>query len=247
VLYGVDDGARTLDDSVAMVRMAAQAGTTDIVCSPHANPTYHYDPELIRTRVGEIAGASGNAVRLHIGCDFHLSYDNIQDAVANPKKYTINGKCYLLVEFSDLLIFNNTPEIFARLQEQGMIPIVTHPERNALLRQRIDNIAKWVEAGALVQVTAQSILGEFGNNARDFSETLLNRGLVHFIASDAHDTQRRPPRLDLAHAWLKKRRGEALADALCIDNPRATLTGDVVDLPDVDIPRSTRKWYHIFR
>ncbi len=247
MLYGVDDGARTLEDSVAMVRMAAETGTTDLVATPHANPTYHYDPECIRQRLAEIAAATGNALRLHSGCDFHLSYDNIQDAIADPHKYTINRKCYLLVEFSDLLIFNNTPEIFARLQDEGMIPVVTHPERNALLRLKIDQIAKWVEAGAFVQVTAQSLLGDFGHQAREFGETLLDRGLVHFIASDGHDYQRRPPRLDKAYAWLAKRRGEAVAEALCVTNPRAALTGDVLNLDELDVTLDPRKWYHIWR
>ena len=247
MLYGVDDGARTLEDSIAMVQMAAANGTTDLVATPHANPTYRYDPELIRTRLAEIAAATGNVLRLHAGCDFHLSYDNIQDAIVDPHKYTINRFCYLLVEFSDLLIFNNTPEIFARLQDKGMVPIITHPERNALLRQKIDQIAKWVEAGAYVQVTAQSVLGEFGNGARDFSETLLDRGLVHFIASDGHDVQRRPPRLDKAYAWLKKHRGEEIAEALCVANPRATLRGDVLEMPEFDVVPQPRKWYQIFR
>jgi protein-tyrosine phosphatase len=245
VLYGVDDGARTLEDSVAMVRMAAQAGTTDLVATPHANSTFRYEPGLISERLAEIAAAAGNLLRLHSGCDFHLSYDNIRDALANPQKYTINGKNYLLVEFSELLIFNNTHEIFARLREAGMVPVVTHPERNALLRQRTDQIAKWVEAGARVQVTAQSLLGYFGNKAREFSETLLERRLVHFVASDGHDCERRPPKLDEAYVWLKQRYSEPVAEALCISNPRATLTGEELDQPHVI--SEPRKWYHLWR
>ena len=74
-------------------------------------------------------------------------------------KYTINQDRYLLVEFSDLLIFRNTADIFGRLLEGGMISIVTHPERNQLLQQRLEEIALWVEAGACVQVTGQSLAG----------------------------------------------------------------------------------------
>ena len=86
MLYGLDDGARTMEDSVAMVRMAAEHGTTDLVATPHANPNYRFDPQLIEERLAEVAAASGNVLRLHSGCDFHLSYDNIQDAIANPRK-----------------------------------------------------------------------------------------------------------------------------------------------------------------
>ena len=247
MLYGVDDGARTLESSIAMVQMAAGGGTTDLVATPHANLTYRYDPALIRERLVEIATAAGTSLRLYSGCDFHLSYDNIQDAITNPQKYTINQKSYLLVEFSDLLIFPNTADIFARLQDAGMIPVITHPERNSLLRQRIDPIASWVEAGARIQVTAQSLLGEFGAGAQSFCETLLDRGLVHFVASDAHDCERRPPRLDQAYAWLKKQYSETLAEALCVRNPRAALTGKPLDSVEAEVIPESRKWYQLWR
>src|SRR5271170_4266520 len=149
----MDDGAPTLEESVAMARMAAQAGTTDLVATPHANLHFRFEPSLIRERLAEVAAQAGEGIRLYSGCDFHLSYDNIQDAIENPRKYTINQQSYLLVEFSDMLIFRNTPEIFSRLQDAGMVPIVTHPERNALLRQRLDDLASWVEAGACLQLT----------------------------------------------------------------------------------------------
>jgi protein-tyrosine phosphatase len=247
VLYGLDDGAGTIEDSVAMVRMAAEHGTTDLVATPHANPNYRFDPQIVRERLLEVATASGNVLRLHSGCDFHLSYDNIQDAIANPHKYAINQQRYLMVEFSDLLIFHNTADILSRLQEAGMTPVITHPERNGLLRQRVDQIAQWVAAGACVQVTGQSLLGEFGRRAAEFSRTLLDRRLVHFLASDAHDCEHRPPRLDLAFAWVKKRYGEERAEALCVTNPGATLIGESLKpLADTGTCES-RKWYQIWR
>lgn len=230
-----------------MVRMAAEYGTTDLVATPHANPSYRFDPQIVRERLAEVSAASGNAVRLHSGCDFHLSFDNIQDAIANPRKYTIDQQRYLMVEFSDLLIFHNTAEIFSRLEEAGMTPVITHPERNALLRQRIDQIASWVEGGACVQVTAQSLLGEFGRRAAEFARVLLDRRLVHFLASDAHDCEHRPPRLDLARKWVKEHYSEELAEALCVTNPKVTLTGESLE-PMESIPTSeSRKWYQVWR
>lgn len=247
VLYGLDDGARTIEDSLAMLRMAAASGTTDLVATPHANPAYRFDPQRIAGQIEEISASSVAGVRLYTGCDFHLSYENIQDAIENPTKYTINHKNYLLVEFSDLLIFKNTLEIFGRLGDAGMIPVITHPERNGLLRQRLDEIAKWVDAGALVQVTAQSLTGEFGRRAQEFCRVLLDRGLVHFVASDAHDCQRRPPRLDQARAWLMENYGETLAEALCVSNPGAALRGEHLKaLPD-EVVSSSHKWYQFWR
>jgi protein-tyrosine phosphatase len=247
VLYGLDDGARTIEDSVAMVRMAAEHGTTDLVATPHANPNYRFDPQMVQQRLAEVSAASGHVLRLHSGCDFHLSYDNISDAIANPRKYTINQQRYLMVEFSDLLIFNNTTEIFSRLQDAGMTPVITHPERNGLLRQRVDQIAEWVTAGACVQITAQSLLGEFGRQAADFSRTLFDRRLVHFLASDAHDCEHRPPRLDLARAWVEDHYTEELAEALCVINPKATLTGESLGQVEAGSTSERRKWYQVWR
>ena len=144
VIYGVDDGAATLADSVAMVRMAAENGTTDLVATPHANLHYRYDPELVRERLAEIAAAAGGALRLHAGIEHLISPTIVEDAIA-IRRNPINQRRYLLVEFSELLIFKNTPEIFARLQDAGMIPVITHPERNGLLSARRGVSPEWVE------------------------------------------------------------------------------------------------------
>jgi protein-tyrosine phosphatase len=243
VLYGLDDGARTREESVAMLQMAAEHGTTALVATPHANPTFKFDPERIAEELAELREACGESIELYSGCDFHLSYENIQDAIDNPQKYTINHKGYLLVEFSDLLIFRNTLEIFARLRDAGMTPIITHPERNGLLRQRLDQIAEWVGAGALVQVTAQSLTREFGGRAQEFSRQLLDSGLVHFAASDGHDCQRRPPRMDQAKAWLAEEYGEGLAEALCVTNPRAVVVGEALEEYTAEVGSKAKKWY----
>ena len=242
----MDDGARTLEDSLAMVRMAAEHGTTDLVATPHANLQFKFEPETIAERVGQLREAAGGALRLYTGCDFHLSFDNIQDSIEHPRKYTINQQRYLLVEFSELLIFKNTEDIFARLRDAGMTPVITHPERNGLLRQRMETISKWVEQGACLQVTAQSLTGTFGRRAQDFSRELLDRGLVHVVASDGHDCERRPPVMDEARAWLGKQYSDALAELLCVTNPGAALSGAAMDLPDVE-PASVRKWYEFWR
>lgn len=230
-----------------MAQMAARHGTTDLVATPHANLAYRFEPQRIEERLAELSAAAGSALRLYTGCDFHLSYENIQDAVENPSKYTINHSRYLLVEFSDLLIFRNTGDIFARLSDAGMIPVITHPERNGLLRQRLDQITLWVDGGALVQVTAQSLIGEFGRRAQDFCRALLAQGLVHFVASDAHDTQRRPPRMDLARAWLVENLDETVAEGLCVLNPRATLTGDPLPFRAIEVASGARKWYQFWK
>ena len=224
VLHGLDDGAKTLEDSIAMLRLAEAAGTTDIVATPHASGQYTFRPDVIEQRIRELQPLVD--VRIHRGCDFHLQADNIEDALAYPTKYTINQRGYLLVEFPDLSIFSSADEIILELLGGGLIPIITHPERNAQLQHKLDDIARWIELGCYVQVTAGSCTGTFGKAAGACAATLIERGLVHFIASDAHDTRRRSPRLREAYDFLSKKWGDERIRPLFADNPRAVLTGD---------------------
>jgi protein-tyrosine phosphatase len=247
VLFGLDDGARTMEESLAMLRLAAEHGTRAIVATPHSNLEYRFDRALIAERLAQLAEAAGGALELYSGCDFHLSYENIQDAIENPRKYTLNQQNYLLVEFSDLLIFRNTQDIFGHLAAAGMIPIITHPERNALLRQRVDQIELWVASGAAVQITAQSVTGGFGKKAQEFCRELLDRGLVHFVASDGHDCERRPPRMDLARDWLRENYGDSVATVLCVTNPAAAVVGEPLEPVLTGVDHNSRKWYQFWR
>jgi len=247
ILAGVDDGAKTLEESVAMARMAADCGTTDIVATPHADLVYPFDSEVIDQKIAELKAACGDVVRIHRGCDFHLHYDNIQEALENPRKFTINGHQYLLVEFSDLAVFRTTGEVFERMRLAGLVPVITHPERNLLLQQRISSLRSWVADGCLIQVTAQSFFGRFGKRARAFAAELMKQGLVHFVASDAHDCRDRPPRLDEAFRHIEKLYGRKRAERLCVHNPTAAVHGEQIPAEEPEEPSPPGKWYQFWR
>lgn len=208
-----------------MALAASRAGTTDIVATPHANPRYPFYPDLIEERIAQLQAAVGEAVRIHSGCDFHLSASNIEDALENPGKYSINHGDYVLVEFSDLLIPHTAADIFDQMRDVGLVPVITHPERNARLQQQLELIHGWVDDGCLTQVTAQSFLGRFGRSAKAFADTLLREGLVHFVASDGHDTRHRPPTLDEAYRHVEREYGETCANGLFVTNPAVVLGG----------------------
>lgn len=249
VLYGLDDGAQTPADSIAMLEMAAAAGTTDIVATPHADLKFRFEPALNEQRRDQLQKAVGSRIRIHLGCDFHLSHENVRDALAHPSKYTINGHNYLLVEFSDLLIPKSTGEVFAKMRDAGIVPIITHPERNWLLTMRMPEIEGWVAQGALTQVTSQSLDGLFGSKARKFAEELMRRNLVHFIASDAHSVAERNPRLDAAYRLVAGRYGPNRAKRLLIIHPRCVIEGQPLPQPEQEeeVPALGRKWYRFFR
>lgn len=248
VLPGLDDGARSKEESLAMIRMARETGTTALAATPHANPVFPFDSDRVDALIAELQAETGDGLVLFRGCDFHLMHANIQDALANPFKYSLNGKRYLLVELSDMVIFPNTGDLYSQLEDVGLKLIVTHPERNLILQRRPEMIEEWVAQGRLMQITAGSLLGRFGKRAQQLSRDLVLRGLAHFLASDAHDTESRPPRLDEGYRWLAENHSPAMADLLCVIHPRAVFDGEPIDLSAFPPPKaSTRKGLSFFR
>jgi protein-tyrosine phosphatase len=229
ILWGLDDGAKTFEESVAMAQMAADRGTTDIVATPHADDHFTYNPELVTARIAELRAALKDKIRIHRGCDFHLSANNIQAALVNPQEYTINEGPYLLVEFSEVFIPPTTTDLFRDFLSVGTVPIITHPERNPVLQKRTDLLESWLDLGCLIQVTALSLSDRFGRRAQDATSHLLARNMVQIIASDGHDLEHRPPRLDQAREELTTRFGSQFADTVLEHNPRAVLNGDIVE------------------
>jgi protein-tyrosine phosphatase len=228
IIWGVDDGARTLEDSVAMLQLAAQTGTTDIVATPHCDAEYAFDPAVRDERIRELTTKTGGVPRIHAGCDFRLSFDNIQAVLQEPARFTINGLRYLMVEFDDVLIPPTTEEVFRRFMDREICPVITHPERNPILRGSLARLQRWKEMGCLLQVTAQSLSGRFGKTAHESAWRLLRNGLVHVIASDGHDIEDRPPRLDQAREILTREMGADAAELLLEVNPSAIVAGERV-------------------
>lgn len=228
LLFGLDDGARDLETSIGMARMAADEGITHVVCTPHANGRYDFNPEINRQKIAilrEQLAATSVPLTLGLGCDFHLSYDNIQAAFKYPARYSINGLGYLLVELPDFNLPNGLTETFYELQVAKQRPILTHPERNQTLQADYKRMVGWLRGGLLVQVTADSILGKWGKRAEQLAHTFLENRWVNFLATDAHSLRRRPPRMRKAHALVAKRYGQSYADLICIANPAAAFHG----------------------
>jgi hypothetical protein len=125
ILPEVDDGPKSWDVSVAMCRAAAADGITHMVATPHANDRYHYDRDYLQGLLNHLQQLAGDAPQLSLGCDFHLSYDNLQDALAHPTRYVIGKTRYLLVEFSNFSVPQQTAEYFFKLGSIGLVPIIT--------------------------------------------------------------------------------------------------------------------------
>ena len=223
ILPEVDDGPKSWETSVEMCRMAAADGITHMVATPHANDRYHYDRKYLEQLAAHLQEQVGNSLEIRLGCDFHLSYENVQDALTHPARYVIQGTRYLLVEFSNFSIPQQISDSFAKLSDHGITVIITHPERNPILRDNPQRVAEWAEQGCIVQVTGSSLTGFWGQPSRRAAHWLLEHQSVHVLATDAHDPVKRIPILSTAREAAAEICGEDVAEAMVEGNPRAII------------------------
>ena len=249
-LARVDDGPETLEVSVGMCKLAAQDGVTHIVATPHFNYQYTFDVERNQNKKAELQVAIGEVPKLLLGCDFHISYDNLQRLSTDAKQFTINETQYLLIELDDHFVPQQFDHVLYNLQVAQVIPILTHPERNPVFRRKPELLSKWVSRDCLVQITAQSYLGGFGQQPQRLTERWLKQNLIHFFASDAHDERHRPPLLSPCYRKLSEEHGEEVASRLLIKNPEAVINGRTLPpAPDpVDLKKAWgKRWFSFLR
>ena len=242
ILPELDDGACSFQQSLEMLALAVEHGTTDIVASPHSDLRFRYDRDLVAERISALQ-AECPEIRIHRGCDFHLIPERIQEALADPARYSIDGKGFLLVEFPDDLIPESADELLEQMRDRGLQPVLTHPERNRVLQGDQKRIRYWVERGSMVQITAQSVVGKFGRTAARISKELLSVGLVHFVASDAHDAKHRPPVLSEAFEAVSADYGKKAANLLFVENPTCAIEGSPADVRPMNKKQSAWRWF----
>ncbi len=235
ILPGLDDGPDAAEMSFEMAEMAIADGITHVIGTPHASPDHAFIPELVKQRRDELQAAFEGRLTLATGCDFHLSFENLRDIEHKPTRFTLNQKNYLLVEFADFSIPPSMDQALHGLHLAGLRPIVTHPERNPLIRAKPERLYRWLRQGCYVQITAQSLSGRFGKAAQEVAQELMRMRAVHFIASDAHNVTSRPLRLKETYDLVSKNYGEDVAQAVLIDNPLAAFEGKSLPwVPELD-------------
>ena len=248
ILWGLDDGARTLGDSFEMCRIAYTDGIRTIVATPHTlNGFYQNDRPSILAKVRVL-----NAALMHCqirnpkpeipnpkfeitilpGADVHLCEQTLRQLDEGNVTTLGDGGKYLLIEFPFTGIPYGTEEVLHQLIARGITPIISHPERNLEVERNPKRYHEMIRMGCLGQVTVMSLTGGFGPGSKRLAQQLLLKGLVHIIASDAHSTDGRPPVLSPAVSAAAKIVGEEEALRMVTEYPQAILEGRRPDFPE---------------
>jgi protein-tyrosine phosphatase len=249
ILPGLDDGPDKIEESLEMAETAIADGITHVVATPHSNHRFWFDFAHVQRLRDELQACVGNRLRIASGCDFHLNPENLALLQKQPKQFCINQHDYLLVEFNEISIPPAMDRTLHEMQLAGLRLIVTHPERNVILRTHPERLREWVRRGCFVQVTGNALTGAFGLTAQQIALQWIGEGIVHFAASDAHNNRNRPLRLQTAYDVVADRFGEEKARALFVDNPGAAFEGrDLPHVPEVEEPVAPprRKWFFFF-
>jgi len=237
ILPGLDDGSGSAEESLTMARMAIEDGIRTIVATPHTlDGVYNVTPVEITGGVAsfrELLASRDLDLRVCEGADVHLS-PGIADKIKTGAVPTLNntGKYFLMELPAQTIPAGAKEEIFS-LKIQGITPVVTHPERHPAILQDMNLLYDFIAMGALSQITAMSLTGEFGEDVQRCAQELLKHRLVHVIASDAHSPGSRPPLLSRAVNEAEELTGsESFALSLVKGIPAKILAGELVEFPE---------------
>lgn len=236
ILPGLDDGAKSMEESLSMARTALEDGIKTVVATPHTLDGLYLNPlEQVSRAVGlfrEALSTQGIALEIRVGADVHLC-PGMAERIEKGDAATINnaGK-YLLLELPPQTVPERLRDEIFSLRLLGITPIITHPERHPVLQRDLGALRDLISLGSLAQVTAMSLTGEFGGHVMSCAEMMVRNRLVHVIATDAHSAKSRPPLLSRAVEAAEAILGSMEeARRMVTELPAAILAGDPVEAP----------------
>ena len=228
-LPGIDDGAQTLEESLALARAAVADGITHAVMTPHVHVgVFENRAPGIEQAVARLRDALTQhdiPLQISAGGEVRIGPELIELLAAGSLPFlgVFKQQRVLLLELPHGQVPVGADRFTAWLRKQGVLPLIAHPERNKDVMRNLAKLDPFIEQGCLLQVTAGSLVGSFGEVAQRRARELLDRGDIFALATDAHNLQNRPPMLTAARAFVAADAGAAVADTLTQRNPLAVL------------------------
>ena len=237
ILPRADDGSQSLKESLSMARRAVEDGIHTIVATPHTlNGIYINPVKEVTSKVAALQETlSKNHIKLQLytGADVHLCPHMLEQIESGDAGTINNARKYIILEFPSQIVPPRVKDEIFSLKLNGITPIISHPERNPVIQHNTDIMYELVSMGALGQVTAMSITGDFGGMVMQRAERLLKHRIIHIIASDAHSSNRRPPVLSQAvEAATEILGSHEDAERMVTDVPATILSGDMLEIPE---------------
>lgn len=218
ILPGVDDGAQTLEDSLEMARKAISQGITHLMCTPHHNNGKYNNPadKIIRdvAALQKELDQRGLDLTLLEGQEVRLTELLLTAIQRDEILFTDLDNTYLLIEFPTNEIPIYAEQVFYHLLNRGQVPVIVHPERNAVFREEPNRLVSFLEMGTLTQLTAPSIVGVFGNEIQNTARQMLEHNMLYMVASDAHNLRHRTFLMKEAYAEIRKIGGSEMVQAM---------------------------------
>ena len=229
ILPGIDDGSKDLATSLCMLRAAQEEGIQKIILTPHFKPGHrNASPDKIEKLLALLQDAAGKEnlyIRLYPGNEIFFR-EEATKLLEKKQICTLAGTKYVLTEFMPGEEYSRIRNGIYQILAEGYQPVVAHVERYANVGKEIRHVKELMEMGAYIQVNAGSIMGNYGLKAKHFTRKLLANEWVHFVATDAHDMDKRPPRLRKCAEFVAGKYGTDYAKRLFTENPETLLSGE---------------------
>lgn len=233
ILPGADDGADSYETSMRMLKCAAADGILKIILTPHNKPGHrHMHLSKMAAEAEELRNMmrkEGINIELHMGNELYYR-NGLLDELGNGTAKTLAVSNYVLVEFNPLEDYDYIRNGLYSLLMGGYYPILAHVERYKNVCAKKYGIDDLVEMGCYIQVNAGSVMGKFGQKTKRIVKNMLKRQLVHFIATDAHDLDKRAPSLSKCADYVRKKYGEDYSGKLFYENPLSVIEDREIDL-----------------
>ena len=234
ILPEVDDGSRSLNESIEMAMIAKEQGITKIVNTSHYHPDFRYKKgeELLKELedFNNVLKENMIDIEVLIGNEIYYTKDLIKE-IDELDFYTLNNSRYILIELPPTNFPKDLCNIVYELKEKNYIPVFAHVERYREVQENPELIYEVINAGAIIQVNSHSILGKSGKELQKVCNTLLNRNMVHVVGTDAHSSKRRTPIFLDAYKYVSEKYSKEMADDLFIKNNNAIINNEALNLP----------------